>query len=346
MLSDMEIINPLKIRNWDQLVLSSKDCSIFHSSAWAQVLSESYNYVPKYVVKINNNKLDILIPVMEISSCITGRRGVSLPFTDYCDPIIKDGSSIEKVLEYLIKYGKEFHWKYLELRNKKTPISDKNQSSFFYGHTLELTKDANQIFSDFSSSTKRNIKKANREGVKVIICNSLQSIESYYQLHCLTRKKHGLPPQPFYFFRKIYDYIISKDLGFTVLANIEHKTVAAAIYFHFGDSALYKYGAFDISYQKFRPNNLIMWEAIKWYATNGYKYLSFGRTEPDNDGLRRFKSGWGTEERIIKYFRYDLTKNSFIKENVLVSSRQKNIFNLMPIFLSKLVGNVFYKHIG
>jgi len=32
----------------------------------------------------------------------------------------------------------------------------------------------------------------------------------YYRLHCLTRKRHGLPPQPTGFFQKIQEHIIAK----------------------------------------------------------------------------------------------------------------------------------------
>ena len=117
MLFNPDFINPLNIKNWDQIVLSTNDYSFFHSSAWARVLSESYNYIPKYAVQINNNKIEILVPIMEISSYLIRRRGVSLPFTDYCDPIIKKDIPFENILEHLIEFGKKSHWKYIELRS-------------------------------------------------------------------------------------------------------------------------------------------------------------------------------------------------------------------------------------
>jgi hypothetical protein len=343
---DIKIINPLNIENWDKLILSKKYYSFFHSSMWAKVLSESYNYIPKYVTTVNNNKFDVLIPIMEISSIITGRRGVSLPFTDYCDPIIKKEIPFENVLESLIQFGKKAKWNYLEFRDGNNIFPEEYHQSFFYGHTLELINDENLVFSSFNSNTKRNIKRAVREGVNIEICNTFQSIKSFYRLHCLTRKRHGLPPQPFNFFIKIYDYIISKRHGFIVLANIESKIVGAAVFFHFGNKALFKYGASDLIYQRFRPNHLIMWEAIKRYIYNGYRYFCFGRTKPNNDGLRRFKSGWGTDEKEYKYYRYNLKKNIFEKESITLYSLSTNFFKVMPIPLSKAVGSILYKHIG
>lgn len=62
-----------------------------------------------------------------------------------------------------------------------------------------------------------------------------------------------------------------------MLASFKGTIIAGAIYFHFGEKAVYKYGASDVKYQQLRPNNLVMWEAIRLYCQNGYKSFCFGR---------------------------------------------------------------------
>ena len=84
---NIEIINPIEYPNWDELLLTSDQSIFFQTSAWARVLCESYNYTPLYFITKDNGRLTSLIPVMEVSSFITGKRGISLPFTDYCPPI-------------------------------------------------------------------------------------------------------------------------------------------------------------------------------------------------------------------------------------------------------------------
>jgi len=162
----------------------------------------------------------------------------------------------------------------------------------------------------------------------------------------LTRKMHGLPPQPSSFFRKVYQHIISKGHGFVALASHEGKTVAAAVYFNFGNKSLFKYGASDKRYQHIRPNNLIMWEAIKWYSQKGYTTLCFGRTEPENKGLRQFKAGWGAEERIVNYYKYDLIKEAYIKDSLKVRGFHNKVFTTMPMPLLRITGSLLYKHMG
>lgn len=96
--NDIDIINPMDFRGWDDLLASAPECTFFHTSAWAKVLWETYHYRPLYFTLLNDNKLLALMPIMEVKSIFTGLRGVSLPFTDYCEPITTDGFQIHDML--------------------------------------------------------------------------------------------------------------------------------------------------------------------------------------------------------------------------------------------------------
>ena len=340
----LQIVDPTQYLNWDELLISTPGSSFFHTSSWAKVLKEAYGYTPKYFTEIDGGRISTLIPIMEVKSFLTGKRGVSLPFSDYCEPIVSDGINFQEVLNFVLAEGKERNWKYLELRSFKDLSPFAFPSLTYLGHTLSLSGEENQIFPSFRDSTKRNTKKAVKEGVEVKIDHSLESVEEFCRLNCLTRKEHGLPPQPFSFFERIYDHIISKNLGLVVLASYEQKAVAGAVYFHFGNKAVYKYGASDIRYQDLRANNLVMWEAIRWYSQNGYKNLCFGRTEPENSGLIQFKSGWGTTEQPISYYRYDFKKEAFIPGHSRTTGFHNRVFKNMPVPILKKVGALLYRH--
>ncbi|MGP8330794.1 MAG: lipid II:glycine glycyltransferase FemX [Methanosarcinaceae archaeon] len=282
---------------------------------------------------------------MEVKSFITGTRGVSLPFTDYCSLITTDKTLFRDTFAKAIQFGKKNSWKTFELRGGGDEYcKNLTACSTYYTHTLNLAKDRQEIFAGFRGSTKRNIKKAIKEGVNVILSNSLESVKEFYRLNCMTRKEHGLPPQPYFFFKKIYEHIIFPKKGFVALAYYHKKIIAGAVYFHFGEKAVYKYGASDKTCQKLRANNLVMWEAIKWYAQNSFRQFSFGRTELDHEGLLQFKRGWGVKEETINYYRFDLTKDAFVKKSKIKSSY--SFFKKMPIPLLKLTGSLLYRHVG
>lgn len=171
-------------------------------------------------------------------------------------------------------------------------------------------------------------------------------MREFFRLNCLTRKEHGLPPQPLKFFKKVYEHLISKGLGFIVLASYKGVNIAGAVCFHCGGKGIYKYGASERKYQHLRANNLVMWEAIRLSIRQGCTSFSFGRTEPDNQGLIQFKSGWGAKEETIRYHRYDLKTDTFIHGRPYGRAFYHKILRKMPVPLSRVAGELLYRHVG
>lgn len=327
------------------MLLRTPEASFFHTSGWARVLHESYNYKPLYFGTIEDSAFSVLVPVMEIRSLVTGKRGVSLPFTDYCGIVLHKKNSLERALEALFDSAKRAGWKTIELRDSNNVLHHVTPSSKYYVHKLRLKQNEKDMFSTFRESTKRNIRKAVRQGVHIDISNSLDAVKSYYALHCKTRKFHGLPPQPYTFFKKIYEHIIAKNKGWVILASHMRRAIAGAVFFSFRDQAIYKYGASDRRYQHLRASNLVMWEAIRSFAQEKCEELHFGRTDLDDKGLLQFKRGWGVEEEILNYHKYNLVKQRFTSN----SARQRNfgvVFRNMPSPLLNAIGAILYRHVG
>ena len=174
--------------------------------------------------------------------------------------------------------------------------------------------DENALQKTFRESTRRNIRKAYREGVEVTFQHTAEAMAAFYELHCLTRRYHGLPPQPWHFFEKIHAHVVAPARGLWLLAVHEGKTVAGAVYFFYGTGPFTSSALPIAAFQHLRANNLVMWEAMQWFIRNGFRSLHFGRTEPENEGLLQFKSGWGAEESRVAYYRLSLRENAFSAE--------------------------------
>jgi hypothetical protein len=342
---NLQILNPLDIPDWDDLLLAAEGSSFFHSSAWARVLCDTYGYKPLYFASREKDKLAALIPFMEVNSILTGKRGVSLPFSDYCPPLCSDESQFREMLLGVTEYGKGAGWRYLEWRHAGSFLNEKTAHSRFYVHHLNLEPAIDAIFSSFRGNTQRNIKRAVQQGLNVEILNSLESLNEFYRLHCMTRKEHGFPPQPFRFFREIFEHIISQKKGVIVLALYREVPVAGGVFFHFGDKGVFKYGASDKKYHYLKPNNLVMWEAIRWCKVNSFRDLNFGRTDFEDRGLVHFKNGWGTESHVVLYHQYNYQRKAFARSHKGwdVASR---FARKLPSPIFNLVGSLLYRHVA
>ncbi len=283
---------------------------------------------------------------MEVNSWLTGRRGIALPFTDECAPLCPNAATYDRLLRALSAHSNHKRWRYWELRGGRSFLPAAVASISFWGHALTLDPKQAALFDHLESSTRRAIRKAKQSSLTIEISGSAEAVRAFFQLLTLTRSRHGLPPQPFIFFQNIQRHILARDKGIIVLARLNGHPVAGAMFFQFGSTALYKFGASDESHQHLRANNLVMWSALEWYSARGYTRLDFGRTSLHNKGLRRFKNAWGTSERLIEYFRYDRAKSSFVSSRDDSSGWHNRLFRLMPPLLSRIVGTLAYKHIA
>lgn len=340
-------VNPLVEPGWDDMVAAHPAGSFFHTTPWAKVLVESYGYRPVYFTVLENGMLQALLPVMEIRSVFTGRRGVSLPFSDYADPFAADEEQYRSLVRSAVKHGKEKRWGTLEIRGGECPWPERGASGGVLGHRLNLARSENEIHNGFRTNMKRNIARALKEGVRIETSNSPAALEAYYHLHCVTRKGQGIPPQPLKFFRKIQEHILRREMGFIALATFRNEVVAGLVLFHHGRKAIYKFGASNAEGKQCRANNLVMWEAIRWYAQKGFEEFCFGRTEAEHNGLREYKLGYGASEYDLPYYIYDISGHRILATNAKsISGRLERYYRKVPIPVSRIVGSLLYRHIG
>src|SRR6059036_3128945 len=134
----MRVVDPLHEPAWDHVAALHRDASCFHTSAWAKVLHQTYNHQPFYLQFSRGRRLAALIPLMEVRSPFTGRRGVCLPFSDACEPLVFDPEAVGLVRDLLIRFAQERRWKHLEIRGGKSFQLAPSSATKFYGHTLDL----------------------------------------------------------------------------------------------------------------------------------------------------------------------------------------------------------------
>lgn len=336
--------NPLDEADWDARVMRCGSYCFFHGASWLRVLQESYGFKPMYLACSDHSAPGALMPLMEVRDIFTGTRGVSLPFSDCCEPLVSESVPSVHLFREIVHFGRSRRWKFYQCRGGTLPLNEAQPSLAFYEHRLDLRHSTKDLFAGFHGSVRQAVRKAEREGVKVEISAAISDLRDFYNLHCITRKRHGLPPQPFAFFLNLHRYVISRDQGWVVLARHGQQAIAGAIFLHLGKRVVYKFGASSEAFQHLRGNNLAIWEAIKWYAQNGFESLHFGRTSLANEGLRRFKGSWGSRESLLHYFKYELAKNTFVTENDGASSWYNRLFLALPVAVARLIGAMLYRH--
>jgi CelD/BcsL family acetyltransferase involved in cellulose biosynthesis len=313
---------------------------------WLLVLAETYGYKPIILSLYEESEILAVIPIMEIQSILTGRRGVSLPFSDFSGLYARDRETLQEMFERVIDYGRERSWKRVELRCGDRFLPGTTCAVNYIEHTINLDRSIDDVKAALKASVRRNIRKGQKSGLTITINAGKKQLNEFIRLNRITRKRHGLPPQPSRFFKRLYDEVVAKGDGRLITASIGENTIAAALFLRSGDKVVFKYGASDIRYQGLRANNLVMWKAIELYHGKGVKSFSFGRSSRHNRGLLQFKDGWGTDRSDFPYYSYDLSTGVFLSGGSIDTGRAEQILKHVPIPLLQFIGYTLYRHVA
>jgi len=349
----VKIIDPSKDKRWDEFVGNHPKGSVFHLSAWAKVIQKTYNYIPCYfILEESDKKIRAGCPFFLIKSWLTGNRLVCLPFTDNCFPLVTSDENIEPLLSTAIEKAKKEKADYIEERGEYPsvflPSLHFENHSYYKLFKLDLSQGINSLWKGFKQkSICYPIKKAEKANLEIENSETEKGMRDFYFLNLATRKKHGVLPQPYDFFKNIWEELVLNKLAFLLLVKYEETPIAGSIFFVYKDTIYYKFNASDRNYLEYHPNHLLLWHAIQYSCQNGFRYFDFGRTSPDNSGLMSFKRHWGTEELDLPYYYWPTVKG-------VVSTEQKSlkyriitsVLRRMPTSFSRATGELLYKHLG
>jgi Acetyltransferase (GNAT) domain len=350
-LMDLYKIDPVADPRWSEFLKKHAGASVFHTPGWLEALRRTYDYEPiVYTSSPPGGEIRNGLVFCLINSWLTGRRLVSLPFSDHCEPLFGSAEELDLFVGRLQAEVKTQALKYLEVR----PINGSfyrsggmpafRPASQYQLHVIDLRPDLHKIRQDFhKDSVLRRIQRAERAGLTEISGRSEALLNDFYGLLVLTRARHHLPPQPYEWFRNLIDRL--GDALEMRLAYKDKVPVAAILTLRFKDVALYKYGCSDLNFKNFGAMPLLLWRAIEQAKSTGAREFSLGRSEESNAGLMTFKNHWTQHSTPITYWRYPGPASMKLTESWRVSA-VKRVFAAMPNPVLAASGRFIYRHIG
>lgn len=344
---DVYAIDPLSDPRWPEFLQDSPRASVFHTRGWLESLRCTYGYKPVvYTTSSPASPLTNGWAFCQIRSWLTGKRLVSLPFSDHCDPLVEIREHFIEISEALGREREERGWDYIELRPiVSEPAAERFESSErFVLHKLDLRPHAAELFHGFhKGSTQRKIKRAEREGLLCESGISQRLLGQFYRLLVLTRRRHFLPPQPRAWFSNLVR-CMGNQVNIWVASSCGIP-VASILTLRFKNTLVYKYGGTDQRFFNLGGMQMLFWRVIEQASEQSLDWFDLGRSDQDDQGLILFKDRLGAKHSSISYFRNPPVLHRPLRWPV--SSRiGKRVVSCMPGPLLAAGGRLLYKHFG
>jgi CelD/BcsL family acetyltransferase involved in cellulose biosynthesis len=341
------ITDPLTDQRWEALVAQHPQASAFHQRGWLKALSQTYGYRPLVLTSAREcEPIADAVVLCHVSSWLTGARMVSLPFSDHCEPLLRDSRMLCEFAAWLRAECDSRRWRYVEIR----PVSrihrentGLHSSASYCFHELDLRPGLDELFRGLhKDSIQRRIQRAEREKLSYTKGRSEILVDEFYRLMVRTRRRHHSLPQPRAWFRNLIECMGHRAQIRVAAAN--DMPIAAMLTLTHGRSVTYKYGCSDERLHNLGAMPFLFWRLIEESKALGAERIDFGRSALDQKSLIRFKDKLGTTKKILEYYRYpQKSKSAFVAWSGHIG---RQVFAILPSFISSTAGRLVYRHMG
>ncbi len=345
-------IDPLRDSRWEPFVAGHPQGSVFHTAAWLAALRQTYGYEPiAYTTSPPTGDLSNGILFCRVQSWLTGRRLVSLPFSDHCEPLVENAEELQQMLAAIQQNRHSDRLKYIEIRSVRRDLSCGSGGACFrpatqyFLHAINLEYVEEELLRRFhKSSIQQRIRRAQREGITYECGRSADLLRRFYPMMLLARQRHRVPPQPEGWYRNLLAKL--QDSVDIYIAWHGNKVIAGIMTLRFHNTVVYKYGGSDEEYHRLGAMPFLLWSAIRKAKASGVRTFDLGRSDCSNRGLIDFKEHLGATGSLLTNWRYPGPNRCVSAEDSQVFKAAKFLFGFLPDSMLKAAGNLLYRHIG
>lgn len=350
----IDTIDPLTDPRWKSFVDSHPQASVFHHPSWLDALHRTYQFKPlAFTTARPGEALTDGLVFCPVRSWITGKRWVSLPFSDHCD-LLADSPETRRHLADHFAHSLPRDFDYAEIRSTNPaailPADRWQSSNRIVLHSLSLEPSPDQIFRGFHKScVQRKIHKSEKEGLRYVSGRSEVLVDQFYSLLLRTRRRQRVPPQSFRWFQNL---AVCMAHRLTVhIAFKEDLATAAILTLSHQKTLTYKYGCSDERFNYLGGMPFLFWQTIQQARSDGMHTFDLGRSEISNEGLVSFKEHLGATPTKLTYWTCTNHSTRTSRRHQMVDLARRVMPRVpqsmlrLPRSILAFSGSLFYRHL-
>lgn len=195
-------------------------------------------------------------------------------------------------------------------------------------HNVIRSLDLNpeEMLMDFEHKVRKNIKRANKNGLQIQIDTEGKTLDSFLNIYYKTMDRNNAKED--YYFSKEFFEIINTMKGHFAYFNVlyENKIISTELVIY-SEKNCYSYlGGTLNEYFDLRPNDFIKYEIIKWAYNKGLKnFILGGGYGNEDDGIFHYKKSFAPNGIVDFYIGKQIFNNRIYKKLVKIRKEAKNI---------------------
>lgn len=261
------------------------DRTIFQTLPWLRFIAKTQGAEPILATVKEDNHV-----VGYFTGLVMSKFGLKIlgsPFkgwtTAYMGFNLLPGYPRRNVLETVPSFAfRDLGCHYLEIVDRHVRRDDCSNLSYTVQWTqnieIDLTPSEDRLFANMKSACRRCIRKAAKGGVVIEEASDMGFADDYYaQLGDVFAKQSLVPTYDIERVRELLRYLLPTGQLLLLRArNDEGLCIATGIFPAFNDTAYFFGGASWREHQILRPNEALLWEAMKYWKARGISRFDLG----------------------------------------------------------------------
>jgi CelD/BcsL family acetyltransferase involved in cellulose biosynthesis len=349
-------LDPAADPRWDRFVDACPAASVWHSSAWLEVIRQTYAYRPLHLAFERDGQLEAILPLFLVASRLTGRRLVSVPFSGPAGPVGLEPAPVDALVEAACTYLSALDCDHLLLQRPGDQPALGKSGLFvtrpFVCSRLLLAATSYRRPSRPSKTSRKQIRRARDWGLQVEIRADRELLPAFYLLYLQTSRRHGIPPQPKRLFDAIWQRFAPLDGVRLLVAALGGRPVYAAVCLLHRETFSVVYCGIDYRYLAWHPVRAGDWFAAEWAREHGFTVLDLLQSHVRNTGLRYYKQSLGAVEVPVEHVYFPAPGPTSALRELLIGGRSPLARALtttvrhLPECLLIALGERAFPHVG
>lgn len=292
----LEPVSPQRNSDWDAVIQRCLNSNVFQSSVWRDALTHSFKQLNPVYLLIKEGKSVIGgVPAFVFQPIPGIRLWYSMPWNLFGGPLLINStdvnidqliSSIETYLQSvaLEKRWCEMCWTFSpddSVKYGDALTAAGYEKTDHFTHLLKTDCDIDTLWQTYNKRVRGAVRKAQKSGVAVTDTDCDKDIAIFYNMYLATVKRLGGTPKP----HKLMEYLLHHGIAKLAIATYQDTIIAGLLYLHFNRTVTLWCEASLPEFLQYRPNNAIFHHIITLACDEGYEWVDFGASPPENAGL-------------------------------------------------------------
>jgi lipid II:glycine glycyltransferase (peptidoglycan interpeptide bridge formation enzyme) len=187
-------------------------------------------------------------------------------------------------------------------------------------------------WSNFEHKVRKNVKKAQREGLSTGIYFrniTAEIIETFYRIYIHTMERTNAK-NSFFYTKDNFSNFIFNNSDLCAIAIIQDQDVSiAAELLLVSDDSIYSFLGGTISdYFDKRPNDLLKFEVINWARKNNIKYFILGGGYGADDGIYKYKKSFFPNDSVTYYTGRKIMNDQIYRQLLSSCNRERKKYGI------------------